>query len=417
MHLLDAIGQLGVILLVGLTGLGVDTRLLRRRGRTAAKVSLGGLLTPLALGIGAGFLLPANLIGTSADRLAFALFIGVALGISAIPVAAKILIDMGLLRHPLGQLTLLAAVVDDAVGWLLLSLVSALATTGLHGGDLWVSVAAVPGFILVAVFAVRPVATVLLRRAAAVDDAEHRGVSDGAGADGPGAGDDDEGGGRSYHYLAVITALVLAGSATTDALHLEAIFGAFVVGMAIGSIPDIATPRLAPLRGVVLGVLAPIFFTTAGLRVDLGALTSPSALLAGLVVLTLAISGKLVGAYLGARAGGLGRWEGFALGSALNARGVVELVLAAAGLRLGVLNTASYTIIVLVAVLTSLMTPALLRFAIARVDRVGVSGVLMGAPELLRHHPRQDTPGASPSASGPGSVGFPSALADGGREA
>ncbi|MCK9920713.1 cation:proton antiporter [Frankia sp. AgPm24] len=397
MHLLDAIGQLGVILLVGITGLEVDSRLLRRAGSTAARVSLAGLLTPLALGVGVGFLLPTVLVGDNADRPTFALFIGVALGISAIPVAAKILIDMKLLHHPIGQLTLVAAVVDDAVGWLLLSVVSALATTGLYDRDLLISILAVPGFVLVAVLVLRPLAAALLRRVAPQPVGAQ--PVDAQPVDAPDAGEQphpDEQGGI---YLALVVAFVLASAATTHALHLEAIFGAFVAGMVIGSIRGFAAHRMAPLRTVVLGVLAPIFFATAGLRVDLGELAKPSVLLAGVVVLALAIIGKFTGAYLGARASGLGRWEGVALGSALNARGVVEVVLASAGLRLGVLTTASYTVIVLVAVSTSLMAPPLLRAAMRRVEQAGLSGALMSTGAGAIPAPSHDPAGAGDPAA------------------
>ena len=120
-HLLDVVGQIGVLLLVGVTGAHLDLKLVRKRGATAMRISLAGLLIPLGLGIGVAFLLPAKMIGGSTTRPTFALFIGVALCVSAIPVIAKTLADMGLMHRDIGQLTLTAGMVDDAVGWLLLS--------------------------------------------------------------------------------------------------------------------------------------------------------------------------------------------------------------------------------------------------------------------------------------------------------
>jgi Kef-type K+ transport system membrane component KefB len=127
--------------------------------------------------------------------------------------------------------------------------------------------------------------------------------------------------------------------------------------------------KLAPLRTVVLSGLAPIFFATAGLRMDLTALIRPEVLLAGLVVLALAIAGKFVGAYAGARLSGLNKWEGLALGAGLNSRGVIEVVVAMVGLRLGILSVEVYTIVILVAIVTSLMASPILRFAMSRVEQ------------------------------------------------
>jgi Kef-type K+ transport system membrane component KefB len=167
--------------------------------------------------------------------------------------------------------------------------------------------------------------------------------------------------------VAAAVVVVLAGAATTHALHMEAIFGAFVAGILLATAGSAVQERLAPLRTVTLSVLAPIFLATAGLRMDLTALARPDVLLAALAVLGTAIAGKFAGAYLGARISGLTTWEGLALGAGMNARGVVEVIIALTGLRLGVLDTAGYTVIVLVAVVTSLMAPPLLRYAMDRV--------------------------------------------------
>jgi Kef-type K+ transport system membrane component KefB len=118
---------------------------------------------------------------------------------------------------------------------------------------------------------------------------------------------------------------------------------------------------------LVVVVLAPIFFVTAGLKVDLTALARPDVALAAVAVLGVAVAGKFAGAYLGARLSHLDRGEAVSLGAGLNARGVIEVVIATAGLQMGVLNEAAYTIIVLVAIATSLMAPPVLRFATRRI--------------------------------------------------
>ncbi|MGW2950985.1 cation:proton antiporter [Streptomyces eurythermus] len=348
MHLLDATGQLGVLLLVGLSGAELDLRLVRTRGATAARISLGGLLVPLALGVAAGFVLPLSLLSGGADRTVVALFLGVAMCVSAIPVIAKTLLDMNLLHRDVGQLTLTAAVIDDVFGWLLLSVVSAMATTGLGPGTVAGSVAEIAAVLLAAAFVLRPAARAVLRRGPAV---------------------------------APVVVIVLLGGAATQALGIEAVFGAFVCGVVIASV----NPRpeaLAPLRTVTLTVLAPLFFALAGLRMDLTALAEPEVAAVAAGILLLAVAGKFLGAWMGAAASGLGTAEALACGAGMNARGVIEVIVAMTGLRLGVLNATAYTTIVLVAIVTSLMAPPLLRRAMDRVEHTAEEQMRLTWPSV-----------------------------------
>jgi len=161
--------------------------------------------------------------------------------------------------------------------------------------------------------------------------------------------------------------VILLGAGSTHALGMEPVFGAFVAGILVGTARGVDQMRLAPLRTVVLSVLAPIFLASAGLRMDLTGLRDPAVAFAAVAVLGVAIVGKFAGAYLGARLSRLSNWEGLALGAGMNARGVVEVIVAMTGLRLGVLNTDTYTIVVLVAIVTSLMAPPMLRLAMARI--------------------------------------------------
>lgn len=338
-HLLDAVGLIGVLLLVGITGMHIDLDLVRRKGATVAWVGAGGLLIPLAAGIGIGFAMPTSVAGS--NRPVFVMFLGVALSVSAIPVIAKILLEMRLLHRNIGQLVVSAAAVDDIAGWLMLSMVSAMATNGLRAGQVAWSVAALVGVVAATALVGRPVVRVTLRLAARSAD--------------PGV------------RTAAAVVLILLFAAGTHALGMEPILGAFLAGILIGSSGLLDLEWLTPLRTIVMSVLAPIFFATAGLRMDLTALIRRDVLLAAVVVLAVAILGKFAGGYLGARAARMHHWEGLALGAGLNARGVVEVIVAMVGLRLGILGTEGYTIIVLIAVVTSLMAPPILRYAVARI--------------------------------------------------
>lgn len=327
--LLDVVGQLGVLLLVGLTGVSLD--LDRVRAKTACRVSALGLVIPLAGGVLLGLVVPAVFFAGS--RVTFALLLGVAMAVSAIPVIARVLFDLRLTEHNVGQLILTASAVDDAVGWLLLAAVSAMAS---GGALLWVAGSSLGGLVLAALLTVtvgRRVVGALLR--------------------------------RTSNHVAVSVIVILLCAALANAAGFEPVFGAFLGGIMIGPSVD-----LDSLRVVVLTVLAPVFFVTAGLRMDLTLLAHAPVLLAGLAVLAVAIVGKVGGAYLGARLSHIGHWEALAVGVGLNARGVIEVIVATIGVKIGVLSTAGYTVVVLVAVVTSILAPSLLRLVMTRVDVV-----------------------------------------------
>jgi K+:H+ antiporter len=341
-HLLDALGQVGIILLVGIAGAQVDMRLLRRWRTAIARVGLAGLLIPVGLGIAAGFVLPRSLLSAGAGRPEFIMYFGVVMCVCAIPVIAKTLSDMNLLHRDVGQLTLAAAAVDDAAGWFLLSIVSAMATVGVRASQVGLSIVYLAGLLLAAVFVVRPVVRRVLALPACRSD--------------------------SNATTGVAVVVILGCAAATSAMGMEPIFGAFVAGAVIGSPGVVDLRKLAPLRMIVNCVLAPIFLASAGLRVDLTAFGNWRTVLAGVVIVLVAIAGKLTGAYLGARASRLTRAESLAMGAGMNARGAVEVVVASVGLRIGVLNVAGYTIVVLVAMVTSLIAPPVLRAAMSRVE-------------------------------------------------
>lgn len=338
-NLLDAIGQIGILLLVGLSAARMDLGFVRRRARVVASVSIGAFVLPLGLGVVIGLAAPAQFLGAGTAPLVFALFTGTVLSVSAIPVIAKTLSEMKLLHRNVGQLTMASGTIDDTLGWILLSVVAAMATVGARAGRIAVTIAALILVLMVTAFLLRPLVRRLLNRVAT--------------------------GAQPGQAIPVATVIVLGCAAATQALHLEAVLGAFLAGVAIGN----AHARLlAPLASVVGTVLAPLFLASAGLRVDLGVLAEPVVAVSAVGVLAVAVLAKFAGAFLGGALVRLPAWELVALGAGLNARGAVEIVIAMVGLRLGVLTTASYTVVVFVALATSIMAPPLLRLAMSRVD-------------------------------------------------
>ncbi len=342
--LLSVVSWLGVLFLLIVTGLETDLNLIIRKGKTALLISLGGIIVPFATGLGLGYLLPASFLVNPSGRLVFSLFIATAMSISAIPVIAKVLMDLKLIRRDIGQVTLAAGMTDDTIGWILLSVVSGLASSGtVNFGTVLSSVGSAVIFLGVAFTVGRSVMARVLRW---VDDY----------IGGPTAS------------LSALLILALVAAALTDWLGLEAALGAFVIGILAGQSPRFSREAGHTLELVTAGFLAPIFFASAGLKVDLRQLLVPQTLMIGLIVLAVACVGKLTGAYFGSRLGGLTHWEGLAMGAGMNARGAMEIIVATIGLSLGVLNQQMYSIIVMVAIVTSLIAPPLLRWTLSKVE-------------------------------------------------
>jgi Kef-type K+ transport system membrane component KefB len=338
--LLLGLAWFGIVLLLMTTGAEADLAMIRRQGRAALWTAVGSLLLPLAAGVALGLALPDGFLGDDGRRWVFAVFFGIALAISSLPVAARILGDLGLLTQPLGQLVLTVATTNDIVGWILLGLLAGVAETGeISMGDL-----------VIAVVGMAVVAALVLGTGARVLGASARLVDRGGG--GPGA----------PVSLAVLFTLLVG--AATHALGLEVVIGAFLAGIAIGQSPLASDPMFRNLDVLTNSIFAPLFFAVAGLRVDLRALDETSVILGAVLVTVVASAAKLAGAYWGARAGGLDRSEAFGAGAALNARGALEIVVATVGLTLGVLNDASYSAIVLMAIVTSAAAGPLLRLRV-----------------------------------------------------
>jgi Kef-type K+ transport system membrane component KefB len=339
-HLLDGFGSVGMCLLLLLTGLETDLRLLRNLGRAAFIASVMGMVLPFGLGFGLGYVTPAEYLTDPSHRILFCFFLATAMSISAMPVIAKILIDLDLTKRNIGLVILSAGVVDDTVGWLILSLIAGAATHGVvHVAGLGLTVAYLAAFILGAAFVLYPVLRVVVRVATERFKAN----------------DSD---------LVVIIVTTFLCGALTEKIGVHPVFGAFVVGTVLHQVPRLRRETIARLESFTFGVLAPIFFGIVGLRVNLWALGGGKML--GLVI-TVACLGKLVGCSLGAYWGGLRFWEAASIAVAMNARGAMEIVVATIGLSLGILTPQMFSIIVMVAIVTSFLAPVGLRLTMPRV--------------------------------------------------
>ncbi len=341
-HLLEALAWIGVIMLLLYTGLETDLGILRSVGRASIAISWLGIIVPLLTGFALGWEIPASYLAKPNDRLIFSLFIAVAMSISAVPVIAKILIDLDLMRRDLGLIILAAGIFDDTMGWLMLSIVAGLAAHGTIDlkslGSIAVAVVAFVGFCYYLG------GNLVVRIMRWVDDrgfAEHAGMSTMVG-------------------IAMVCAIV------TQAIGIHAVFGAFIAGVMLGRSARLRKSDRTELEAATIGVFAPVFFAYSGLKVDLFVLHGVSLLA---IVLGIAIIGKMIGCTTGALFFGMKWRESLAVAVGMNARGGMEIIVALIGLSLGVLTGEMYAIIIMVAIVTSLMTPPLLSWLLAGVER------------------------------------------------
>ena len=337
--MLSAVAWIGVTLLLTVTGFETDIGLLRRLGRAPLFVSVGSIVVPLAISFGLGLMLPRAFVGPEASRSTFALFIAVSLSISALAVIGKILTDLNLMRRNVGQILLAGAMANDLAGWLLLGTFVGIA----HGGGFD------PGQVLFTVTAIAIfLALMLTVGQRGVDAALRRAMqSDGM-----------------TNAVAVTVAVALAAGVITQFLGVEAVLGAFVAGIVLGRSRYQPREAREALEWVTGAFFAPLFFATAGLRVDLTLLGDRSLALWTIAAIVLAMAAKSAGAFAGGLVARLNLRENIAVSVGLNARGTLEIVVATVALALGVFTPAGYTLVIVLAMTTAIVTPPLLRAAL-----------------------------------------------------
>lgn len=333
---------LGVVFLLVVMGYETDLGIIARFRGVALAVAAGSLLAPLlATGV-LGYSLADRFSGAlDPPRWVLAAFFALALSVSALPVVGKILSDLGVLRRNFGQITLAAAMVKDAVGWLILAVLSGVAVGGVVLGDIGVSFGGLAIFVVFMFTLGRRLLDNLFRAVLARGSDLVAGVS-----------------------IAVVAGIL--GGVITQALHVEAILGAYLVGITLARVRH-QLPQVRDRLEMVTGAFfAPVFFAISGLRVDITALADVATALWAVAAIALAMTANIGGTVLAAKVVGVDTREAVALGSGLSALGVMGVVVAIVGLNEGVINNAAYTILLLAAVVTSLLAPILLKWAVAR---------------------------------------------------
>ena len=340
--MLDAVAQFGVLMLLLLTGMETDLKLVRRTGGAAAITSLAGIIIPFICGVGLGEALPDSMLPDPGKRLITSLFLGTALSIASVKIVATVIREMNFVRRNVGQIILASAIIDDTIGWMITAVIFSLALLG-HV-DIWSVAQSVFGtlaFMGLSLTIGRRLVFIIIRW---VNDAF---VSD----------------------FAVITAILLimcAMAIITDLIGVHTVLGAFVAGILIGELPILTRHIDEQLRGMVIAFFMPVFFATAGLSADLTILKDPTLLFFTVGLIVIASVGKFAGAFAGGKLAGLTFRELLALGTGMNARGSTEVIVATIGLSMGALSQTLFTMIVTMAVLTTMVMPPTLRWALSR---------------------------------------------------
>ncbi|HWA68289.1 MAG TPA: cation:proton antiporter [Rhizomicrobium sp.] len=345
--MIDGLSQVGILMLLLLTGMETDLKLVRKSGFAAAAIALCGIAFPFACGFALGEFGPAAVFG-GGNHLATSLFLGTALSISSIKIVAMVVREMNFMRRNLGQIIVATAIMEDTCGWVIMAIIFGItgANTGggaSHGLDWWMVGKTVAGVALFLVFCFTIGRWLVFSAIRWVNDTFR----------------------SDFPVISMIIVIMGSFALITQLLGVRTVLGAFMAGVLIGESPILTDHIKNQMRGMITAFFMPIFFGMSGLSADLTILKDGK--IAGLTALLVLIAsvGKFSGAFAGAMIGRLKWREGVALGCAMNARGSTEVIVASIGLSMGALTQNLYTMIVTMAVVTTMAMPPMLRAALS----------------------------------------------------
>ena len=334
MPMLGVLAQLGVILYMFLVGLELNSELLRSRAHTTVAISHASIVAPFLLGALLALEVFPHYAPPGVGFTSFALFMGVAMAITAFPVLARILTDLGIERTALGVVALSCAAADDVTAWCLLAFVVGVTQADFYGAAITVGMTA--GYIVLMFgFARRGMVRWL-------------GTANGTRP--------------SHDVTAWVLVAVLTSALLTEAIGIHAIFGAFLLGAIIPHDSDLARSFRHKLEDVVSILLLPTFFAFTGARTQIGLLSQPSDWLVCGLIIVVATVGKFGGSVVAGRLTGLDWRTSASLGILMNTRGLMELIVLNIGLDMGVISPTLFAMMVLMALVTTIATTPILRW-------------------------------------------------------
>ncbi|TIX38725.1 MAG: cation:proton antiporter, partial [Mesorhizobium sp.] len=305
-------------------------------------ISATGVVVPFIFGFALAQFLPDALLADPTQRTVAGLFLGTALSISSVKVVAMVVREMNFMRRNLGQVIISSAIIEDTIGWLVIAVTFGIATNGrLQFAPLVTTIAAVALFMVFSFTIGRRLVFTLIRWT----NDQFR---------------------SEFAVITMILIIMGAMALITNLIGVHTVLGAFVAGILVGESPILSSHIEGQLRGVITALFMPIFFGMAGLSADLTVLADPTlAMLTGALVVIASI-GKFGGAFIGAKLAAMSFKEAIAVGSAMNARGSTEVIVASIGLSMNILSHNLFTMIVTMAVITTLAMPPMLRWALGR---------------------------------------------------
>ena len=328
----DGLAQVGVILFMFIAGFEVDLKQISKHGKQAASISIMGILFPFSVGFATVWFFYDEIFSKPTDNILIpAMFFGTALSITALSVIAKLLLDLKILNTKIGNIVMTASMVDDFLGWILFSIITSMLAGESDGS--WISVIEVLGF---AIF-ILTIGRWLLDKIFLIAD-------------------------RFFNPGAVITlavALCLAGAVLTEYLKVRGVFGAFLMGVAIGDSKYFKESFKHVLHDFVVNLMAPLFFASLGLRVNF--ITNFN-LEVVLIILAISCIAKIVGATIGSKISGMRNNESLAVAFGMNARGSQEIVLGSLALSAGIIDEPIFVGLVVMTVVTILIAGPLMKY-------------------------------------------------------
>ena len=340
--MISAVSQLGILMLLLLTGMETDLRMVRRVGRAAIAVAAAGVALPFICGLALGQALPDSILPNPQSRLATSLFLATALSISSIKIVAVVVREMNFMRRDIGQIIVASAILEDSCGWIIIAICFGMASSG--SIDLRSATLAILGtllFLAISLTVGRRLVFSLIRWTNDNFTSE-------------------------FAVITVIILIMIVMALITYLIGVQTVLGAFVAGVLIGESPILTRHIDEQLRGLIAALFMPVFFGLSGMSADLTILRDPSLLLLAAGIIVIASVGKFAGAFVGGKIGGLNRQESLTLACAMNARGSTEVIFASIALSAGVFSRNLYTLVVGMAVITTLAMPPMLRWALRR---------------------------------------------------
>jgi Kef-type K+ transport system membrane component KefB len=332
--------QLGLVIFMFLVGVEFDASHFRKRSWSSIVISQSGIITPFVLGVALALWMYPRYCSATMSRMAFTLFVGVAMSVTAFPVLARILLERGLSTTRLGAITLACAAIDDVTAWCLLAFIVSIARQREASNAMLTTVLAA-GYVVIMIGLARPFMARLVRRLTEPDAMPRR-------------------------WLPIVIVALLLSSWTTEVIGVHALFGGFLFGVILPKERGFAHAVAQRLEGLVVVALLPLFFALSGLNTQINLLTGARDWLVCVAVILVACAGKFGGCSVAARVTGFGWRDASALGVLMNTRGLMELIVLNLGLEIGVISPVVFSMMVVMALVTTCITTPLVSWIAPR---------------------------------------------------